>query len=76
MTQLPAIFSNQFQFIVNPLTTRITFCDEPMTGIPPVIHTAVVMKTSDAEMFAKLLLKLIEQNKDTVTVNKLLGGDS
>lgn len=75
MTQLPAIFSNQFQLIVNPITTRITFCDEPMTGLTPVIHTAVIMKTSDAKQLGTLLLKLIEQNADTVVASRLLAED-
>ena len=72
MTQLPAIFTNQFQLIVNPFTTRITFCDEPMTGITPVVHTAVVMKTSDAKQLAALLAKLIAENEGAVILNKVL----
>ena len=72
MAELLAIFTNQFAFIVNPITTRITFGDQPIAGVPPMLHTAVIMKTSDAKMLASLLLKLIEQNEDTVKVARLL----
>jgi len=69
---LPAIFANQFALIVNPQTVRITFGDEPMTGRVPVVHTAVVMKTSDAKQLGELLLKLIAQNQETAVAARLL----
>ena len=69
---LPAIFANQFSLIVNPITTRITFADEPMTGTQAISHTAIIMKTSDAKQLGALLLKIIAQNEDTLKVARLL----
>jgi hypothetical protein len=58
--------------IVNPITTRITFGDEAMTGATPITHTAVVLKTSDAKALGELLLKIIAKNEETRTAAKLL----
>ena len=69
---LPAIFANQFSLIVNPNTTRITFADEPMTGVTAIVHTAVIMKTSDAKALGALLQKIIAQNEETQNVARLL----
>ena len=74
MAELPAVFANQFGLIVNQTTTRITFGDEPMKGIPLIQHTAVIMKTVDAKMLATLLLKMIAENEGGVLLDKALGG--
>ncbi|MGD0109708.1 MAG: hypothetical protein ABSC06_37635 [Rhodopila sp.] len=59
---VPAIFANRFFVKLNPAVTKITFADQTLSG-EEILHTGVVLITSDAVELAKLILKIAQENK-------------
>lgn len=62
---LPALFTNRFYIIANPVTTRIVF-SEGIGGQTINTHTAIILPTTDALDLAKVLMDTIARNRASV----------
>jgi len=63
--EVAATYVNRFIIAVNAATTRITF-GEALVGTDATMRSAIVMTTENAEMLAKLLRDLLDQNRTLI----------